>query len=361
MNNEPIHQHLMSQTLDLAQKGRLSVSPNPMVGCLIVKNGEVIAEGYHQQAGGPHAEIAALNKAGANAKNATVYVNLEPCCHHGRTPPCTDALINAGVKEVFIACLDPNPLVAGKSIKILANAGIKTQVGLLESQAKKLNEIFFHYITEQKPFVIAKWAMSFDGKTSVHSEDDKKISNSSSHQHAHGLREQVDAILIGASTAIQDDPLLTVRLEGQTKHKQPLRIVLAGRRQLPFHLKLFDSSLAGKTLIVTTDQADANWLKEATAKNINIFIAPQNAAGKIHLPALLQELGKREITSVLVEGGKSVHESFFQENLVNRVHVYLAPTIIAALNKKQILNNVTHIELQGDHYFTADYRGNTYV
>jgi diaminohydroxyphosphoribosylaminopyrimidine deaminase/5-amino-6-(5-phosphoribosylamino)uracil reductase len=355
-----MHQHYMTMALDLAQKGRLTVSPNPMVGCVIVKNDQVIGQGFHARAGEAHAEIHALTEAGINAQDATAYVTLEPCCHHGRTPPCTEALINAGIKEIYIACLDPNPLVAGKGVKALEQAGIRVHVGLRETEAKKLNDIFFHYITQQKPFVIAKWAMSFDGKTSVNANDDKKISNSDSHQHAHGIRQQVDAILIGANTALHDDPLLTVRLN-EPVAKQPLRIVLASRGGLPLNLKLFDPALPSHTIVVTTTDVDKAWHQKAQEKNIDVLMVAKNKNNQVDLHALLAELGKREITSLLVEGGMSVLENFFSDNLVNRIHVYLAPSIIGGLDKKQLLQNVRHAELHGDYYFTADYSGESYV
>ena len=354
--NESTHQHYMSHALNLAENGRLSVSPNPMVGCVVVKDNQIIGEGFHVCAGEAHAEINAL--AGVEAKGATVYVTLEPCCHHGRTPPCTDALIKAGIKQIYVPCLAPNPLVPGKGVQALEQAGITVHVGLQKTEAKKLNEIFFHYIMHKKPFVIAKWAMSLDGKTRVNAEDNKKISNANSHQHSHGLRQQVDAILVGSKTVLHDDPMLTVRLN--EKHKQPLRVVLASRGQLPFHLNIFDKTKSN-TLVVTTDNVDPTWQTQAKEKNIDVFIAKKNQHEQIDLSSLLTELGRREITSLLVEGGMRIHESFFNENLVNQVHVYLAPAIIGALDKKQVLTNVRHSELDGDHYFSADYRGDNHV
>ena len=289
------------------------------------------------------------------AAGATAYVTLEPCCHVGKTPPCTDALIQAGITHVYAACLDPNPQVSGLGIAALSAVGITVDVGLLEAEAKQLNEIFFHYMTHRTPFVIAKWAMSLDGKTITQARDDRKISNPDSHQHAHTLRQQADAILVGANTVRRDDQFLTVRNTVETLVKQPLRIVLSSRGGLPLHLNIFKPALRNGTLVVTTDAVDPAWLQQAKENQIAIFIAPKNREEQIHLPALMTELGQRGITSVLVEGGMRVHEDFFRENLVNKIHVYLAPTIIGALEKKRPLTNMQYAQLNGDHYFTADF------
>lgn len=205
------HSEYMRIALQLAQQGRCTVSPNPMVGCVIVKNNQIIGEGFHSYSGGPHAEIMALQQAGSNAQGAIAYITLEPCCHYGKTPPCTDALLQAGITHIVVACLDPNPLVAGKGLQQLQSAGMHVELGVGEEEAKRLNEIFFHYIRNQRPFVIAKWAMSLDGKTVTQPHDTRDISCLASHQASHQIRQQVDAILIGANTAIHDDPLLTVR------------------------------------------------------------------------------------------------------------------------------------------------------
>jgi len=343
-------QDFMRIALNLAEKGRLSVSPNPMVGCVIVKDGQIIGQGFHEKPGCAHAEVNALQEAGIAAKGASVYLSLEPCCHHGKTPPCTNALIAAGIKQVFVACLDPNPLVAGKGIETLRHAGIPVEVGLLETEAKQLNCVFFHYITTKTPFVTAKWAMSLDGKTITPTNDDKKISNESSHQHAHQLRQQVDAILIGSKTAISDNPLLTVRYVDQIAEKQPIRIVLASKGQLAFDLHLFSSD---KTIIATTDAADPHWLKQAKEKNIDVLVLPANRDNQVDLHALLIELGKRKIASLLVEGGMTTLDNFFKESLINQVHVYLAPTIIGAREQKQFLPDLVYTEMNGNHHFTA--------
>lgn len=356
------HSHYMSLALQLAERGRFTVSPNPMVGCVIVKNGDIIGQGYHERAGEPHAEIHALNAAKEAAKQATLYVTLEPCAHTGKTPPCIQAIIAAGIKKVYVACVDPNPLVAGKGIDALRTAGIEVEVGLEKESAQKLNEIFFHYITTKRPFVIAKWAMSLDGKMVTQSQDDRAISGIKSQHDVHGLREAVDAILIGAKTAIHDDPLLTVRYsKSGTNPKHPIRIILASRGDLPLDLKLFSKGLPAKTIIATTNASNPTWREKMAALNIPLLILPQDAKGQVDLSRLLNELGVMQITSLLVEGGREVHDSFFAADLVNKIQVYLAPNIIASLPNKKFLSQLQCIQLDNDYLFTANYKEENHV
>jgi len=327
----------MTLALQLAARGRATVSPNPMVGCVIVKNEHIVGQGWHERVGGPHAEIVALQAAGEKAADATAYVTLEPCCHHGRTPPCTDALIRAGVKEIYAASLDPNPLVAGKGVAALRAAGIKVNIGLCATEATALNEIFFHYIKYKKPLVIAKWAMSLDGKMVTHQNDTRQISGHESTMHTHQTRQMVDAILIGAKTARLDNPELTARFHNEHNNKQPLRIILTGKEKLSIDLKIFATNAPAKTLLVATEENAAHYQQ---MDHIEIITAAKNQQGLIDLPELLTHLGNREITSLLVEGGAHVHQSFFQENLVNKIQVYLAPTIIGNLEKKLALGSM---------------------
>lgn len=348
------HSEYMTLALQLAQRGRSTVSPNPMVGCVIVNDNKIVGTGYHQKAGGPHAEIFALQEAGSRAKNSTLYVTLEPCCHYGRTPPCTQALIQAGVKRVYVACTDSNALMSGKGIEELRKAGIAVDVGLHEAEAKKLNEVFFHYIQHKRPFVYAKWAMSFDGKTTTHIDDTRNISSKASQQASHQLRQQVDAILIGANTAIHDNPLLTARLTDHPAVKQPTRIVISSSGDLPLHLNVFDTSLS-TTIVATTNKANKDWVREIREKNIDVIILPTNNNAHVHLPSLLDELAKKEISSLLVEGGMTLLHDFFNENLVNKIQVYLAPMIIGSLKQKRRLFNVNTSTINHDFIFTADY------
>lgn len=349
----------MAQALRLAENGRYTVSPNPMVGCVIVKHHRIIGQGYHQKAGGPHAEMIALQEAGSEARDAAVYVTLEPCCHDGRTPPCTRALIRAGIREIFIACQDPNKVVSGKGMHELREAGILVEVGLYEDQAKQLNEHFFHYITHQRPFVIAKWAMSLDGKTITEMSDTRDISCVQSRMISHQLRQSVDAILIGANTARLDNPQLTARYDTPIQ-KQPIRIVLSTRGDLPLYLKLFHRHLPSKTILVTTDQIDDHNYLAFTQHDIDVLILPHNKEAQVDLKSLLHELGKQEITSLLVEGGMKTHAQFFNEGLVNKIHVHLAPVIIASLKQKQSVAPLDYSEVGNDFHLIATV-GDTHV
>lgn len=357
------HLDYMKLALQLAEQGRFTTSPNPMVGCVIVKDGQIVGQGYHERAGSPHAEVHALQMAGEAAKGATVYVTLEPCCHFGRTPPCSQALIRAGVKKVYAASLDANPLVAGKGIAELKAHGIEVETGLAEAEALQLNEIFFHYITKRRPFVIAKWAMSLDGKTITNPEDSRQISCENSSSHTHGIRRAVDAILVGAKTVRNDNPQLTARstVPSEIISKQPIRVILTSDGKLPTDLKIFSSELPGKTWIATTIPVDAAWQKQIEASGAEVLALPKNAAGQVSLPDLLNELGKRGITSILVEGGMTVHESFFKENLVDKIHVYLAPVFIGSLDKKAVIENLDMSPLGRDYYFSANLAENSDV
>lgn len=328
----------MSLALELAKRGRLTVSPNPMVACVIVKEGQIIGQGWHEFPGQAHAEVNALRELGDQAQGATAYVSLEPCCHTGKTPPCTKALIEAGIQSVYVACLDPNPLVAGKGVQALLQAGIQVTTGICESEAIALNKIFFHYMQTKRPYVISKWAMSLDGKTITHNQDDRAISGDDSLTHSHETRQIVDAIVIGARTAIHDNPQLTVRRVETAKH--PLRFILAGRENLPFNLKLFDASLPAKTIVIVPDDINQAWLQAAKNKHIEVWKCARKD-GKIDLNDFLDQLGSAGVTSLLVEGGETLHASFFREKLVKQIQVYLAPKIISQLEKKLQLSAMT--------------------
>jgi diaminohydroxyphosphoribosylaminopyrimidine deaminase/5-amino-6-(5-phosphoribosylamino)uracil reductase len=337
----------MQQALELARLGRYTVSPNPMVGCVIVKDNQVVGTGHHQKTGEPHAEIFALQEAGEAARGATAYVTLEPCAHHGRTPPCIDALIKAGISQVFVACTDPNPLVAGKGIEQLRVAGIEVEVGLLAKAATELNQIFFHYITTKRPFVIAKWAMSLDGKTITAATDSKQISGLEAQQEVHDLRQQVDAILIGAETARADNPELTARFNVTELSKQPIRIVVSRSGNLSNNLNIFDKKLPGLTILALSDvQAAKVW--EGRGINVLLFTT---------LTDLLTQLAQQNITSVLVEGGEQMRQQFFAENLVNKIDVYIAPVIIGGLQHKHLMSELRCTQVGSDLKISAGYRG----
>lgn len=343
----------MSRALLLAEQGRYTVSPNPMVGCVIARNGQIVGEGWHERAGEAHAEIKALQSAGTNAAGAALYVTLEPCCHHGRTPPCTNAIIQSGVSKVIIACLDPNPLMSGKGIQILKDAGIEVLTGVLSDKASKLNDIFFHYMKTQRPFVIAKWAISLDGKTTTHPEDDKRISGSKSHHHVHRTRELVDAVLIGKKTAVDDNPLLTVRYTSTHPVKQPVRIIVSTHGDIPLDSHLFHTRAVAKTLVVTTSLCPDDVISKLDELGVGVIVTDLNRDGMVDLKQALIELGKRNITSLLVEGGQQIQTSFFQDGLVNKVEAYIAPVIIASLTNKLQLGEIKMSKLGEDYYITG--------
>lgn len=348
------HSHFMSLALQLALRGRYTVSPNPMVGCVIVHDNTIVGSGFHQKAGQSHAEIIALKQAGEKARHATLYVTLEPCCHFGKTPPCIHAIIDAGIQTVIIACLDPNPLVSGKGVLALQSSGIIVAVGVHEKEAVHLNKIFFHYIKYKTPFVMCKWAMSLDGKTSVNHNDDKQLSGLKSRYHTHQLRHQTDAILIGAHTALQDDPALTVRLLENNKHieKQPIRIILCGHQSFLPHLKILTETQS-KTILAVTEKTKHLFL-QYQSDNTEILILPESEHYFISLPDLLIALGKKEITSLLVEGGMRVHNNFFKESLVNETHVYLSPFFIGDCDYKKPIKIIEHHQLDNDFYFVSE-------
>jgi len=343
------HAYFMQQALQLAELGRYSVSPNPMVGCVIVKDSQIVGRGYHLRAGEPHAEVFALQAAQNLAPGADLYVTLEPCCHHGLTPPCVSAIIQAGIRCVYIATVDPNPLVAGCGIQQLREHGISVITGIEEAAAKVLNEIFFHYITRQRPFVIAKWAMSLNGKTRAPLYSDRHITSESTQNHAHNLRAAVDAIIVGRQTVEQDDPRLTARIDGVIK--QPLRIVVSSSGKLPLGLKLLDTGLA-KTLIATIQAPEVLAEYYRGNEGLSLCQIPANNQNQVDLSALLTTLGAMQITSVLIEGGETLLSSFFAGNLVNKAVAYIAPMFISH-DRKITMSPIDIQAISGDFQLTT--------
>ena len=352
-------EYYLQRALQLAEQGRYCASPNPMVGCVIVKELQIIGEGWHQGPGTDHAEVMALQQAGANAQNAEVYINLEPCCHHGHTPPCVDALIQAGVKQVFAATQDPNPLMTGKGFEKLRQAGISVQTGILSEEAKQLNKAFFHFMQKRRPFVIAKWAMSLDGKTETSGTDDKQISNALSHQQVHLSRCQTDAILVGVNTALKDNPQLTTRLPEHLDiiNRHPVRIVLDSRGRSTLNLKLFDSQLPGETIVATTDQSPQSWREQLIASGVEVLILDSNQRNQVCLQHLMKILYEKQIASLLVEGGMKVHQQFLAAGLVDEVQAYIAPVVIGGLERKLELNVRGLEHLEGDYLIRAGVSG----
>ncbi len=317
----------MQRALALAQRATGRTSPNPMVGAVLVKEGHIIGEGYHRRAGEPHAEIEALRAAGARAHDATMYVTLEPCAHHGRTPPCTAALIAAGVAEVVYAVGDPNSRVNGKGHAQLEAAGITVRRGLCENEGRELNRPFFKHVTSGRPFVTAKFAMSLDGKIATRTGDSYWITGQAARRCGHELRNVSDAILIGAGTAISDDPQLTTRLN-RPDDRHPLRIVADSRGRVPLSARLFAPDLAGKTVLATTAAADPSHCAKLAARGVDVWTLPADMAGHVSLAALLNEIGRREMLTLMVEGGSALLGAFFAQQLVDRVWAFVAPLII---------------------------------
>lgn len=345
------HEKYMKMALELAERGRFSVSPNPLVGCVLVKDDRVIGSGFHEKAGCPHAESNALLNATDSTLGATAYVTLEPCMHVGRTAPCAPLLVDAGIKTVYVALLDPNPLVYGKGVAYLRQAGIQVHVGLCEEEAIQQNRFFSHFIQHKMPFVIAKWAMSLDGKISVQPNDNKQLSSHDALQEAHRLRHEVDAILIGSGTAIQDNPALTVRYQ-EVIMKHPIRIVLCGETLLPLNLRLFTEELPGETWVVTRHDVDAVWRQNVLQCGVKV-IPCDTEDGRISLPALMRYLGASQITSVLVEGGTEVLNAFFAAGLVNESRAFITPYVIGKLPHKEAVTFDSMQQLGSDYYVVA--------
>lgn len=310
----------MDLVIKLAEKGRGLTSPNPMVGCIIVKRGRIVGKGFHKKAGTEHAEVLALNDAGKKAINSTLYVNLEPCSHWGRTPPCTEKIVEAGVREVVIGMDDPNPLVDG--FKELKFRGLKTKIGILEREAKKLNEIYIKYAKAKRPFVILKVAMSVDGKIATSTGDSKYITSKEARTYVHQLRSEVDAVMVGLNTVLRDNPELTPRL---FKGKDPMKIVVDSKLKIPKNCNLMKEPT--KLIIATTGKAPKGNIKKLQQKGVNVIIT-KSKNGFVDLEDLTKQLGKHEITSVMIEGGSQLNSSAIKEGIVDKVLIFTAPKII---------------------------------
>ncbi len=319
-------QHYMQMALELAARAMGRTSPNPMVGAVVVKDGRVVGRGYHARAGTPHAEVHALREAGELAGGATLYVTLEPCCHHGRTGPCTEAIIKARVNRVVVAMTDPNPLVAGKGMQKLKDADIQVTCGVLEEDACRLNEIFIKYIITRLPYVVLKTAMSLDGKIATSQGESQWITGTTAREYVHRLRDKYDAILVGVGTVLADDPSLTCRLQ-EGGGKDPVRIILDSQARTPSTARVLNQPSEAPALIVTTPGAPPERVQMLKQAGAQVLEVPGSECG-IDLEALLQELGRREISSVLVEGGARVNGSFITGNLVDKVYWFIAPKFI---------------------------------
>ncbi len=351
-----VDEDYMAIALNLAKKGKYTTSPNPHVGAIIVKNNRIIGRGYHKIAGKPHAEIYALKEAGNDAKGSTMYVTLEPCCHYGKTPPCTEAIIKAKIKKVVIAMTDPNPLVAGNGIKILREAGIEVKTGILEDKSKELNKYFIKYITTEMPYVIMKAAISLDGKIALNNGESKWISNDMARKKVHMIRNEVDAILIGHNTFVKDNPHLNIRM---VKAKsEPYKIIIAGKKKLRNvkKMNLFKEH-PEKIIIVQNHIAGNELYSDIVHKVISL-------RENFSLNTLLKQLGKLEITSLLVEGGSNIFTQFISENVVDEYMFFIAPIIIGnngvplfSANSPNSMRNVIKFKRIGGKFLD----GNVYM
>ncbi|MCJ7498249.1 MAG: bifunctional diaminohydroxyphosphoribosylaminopyrimidine deaminase/5-amino-6-(5-phosphoribosylamino)uracil reductase RibD [candidate division Zixibacteria bacterium] len=311
---------MMQLALRLARKGEGKVSPNPLVGAVIVKDGKIVGSGYHKRFGEPHAEINALNEAGEKAGGGTLYVNLEPHSFMGKTPPCTEAIIKAGIKKVLCSIIDPNPQVNGEGVKKLKSSGIQVEVGLLSQEAERLNEVYLKYITTRIPFVILKVAQTLDGKIATLNGDSKWITSETSREFVHKLRSRVDAVLVGSKTVIRDNPELTIH---KIKGENPKRIILTTSGQLPPDSRILKNNKDNKTIVVTSKFTSR--LKSYPAE---IWEVKRDRDGEIELKEFLRKASQEGIVSILVEGGKEIFTSFIRNKLVDKVYYFLAPKIL---------------------------------
>ncbi len=320
-------------TLALTARGR--TRPNPLVGAVVVREGQVVGEGYHARAGAPHAEVMALQAAGEEARGATLYVNLEPCCHYGRTPPCTEAVVQSGITDVYVAIPDPNPQVGGRGIQRLQEAGVRVRLGLLAAEATRLNEYFLKYIQTGRPFVLLKMAMSLDGKIATRTRESQWITGEEARRRVQELRNEVDAVLVGIDTVLADDPQLTVRLPG-LDDRQPLRVVVDSAARLPLHARIIAPTTAGQTLLFTGAAASPEKVQALRAHGVEV-ITLEDVSSRIPLGPVMDTLGKREIMSLMIEGGAEVAAAAVEEGLVDKVVFFVAPRLIGGRDAPSLL------------------------
>lgn len=325
----------MKRAMELAERGRGFVNPNPLVGAVIVKDGQIIGEGYHQKYGENHAEINAFEDAAERQRDvsgATMYVTLEPCSHYGKTPPCAEAIVRKKIGKVVIGLKDPNPLVSGRGIDIIKKAGIEVENGVLSEELEIQNEIFLNYIQKNRPFCILKTAMTLDGKIATHTRDSKWITNQKSRAYVHQIRQAVAAVMVGINTAIVDNPSLTTRLD-RPDCADSLKIVVDSRGRIPLDLKLISQN-AGKDLIVATTDLISDEKAESLAKLGCTVIKTPQESGRVDLVYLMEVLGQMKIDSVLLEGGGGLNYSALEAGIVDKVESFIAPKIIGGEDSK---------------------------
>ncbi len=357
--HEICHETYMKRALELAQTAMGRTSPNPMVGCVVVKNGSIVAEGCHEKFGAFHAERNALTKCAGDVRGADLYVTLEPCCHQGKTPPCTDIIIEKRIRRVFVGAMDPNPKVAGNGVRILREHGIEVVPGVLEQECLALNEIFFHYIRSGVPFVAMKYAMTLDGKIAACTGDSKWVTGEKAREHVQLLRKKYASIMVGVDTVIADDPMLNCRMwEGV----DPVRVICDSHLRIPLESQIVRTAGDIKTIVAYAGGVDGQKARELETKELEMWgqkarkmetcelekqeqkVRQLEASGlellkagdgsRVSLEELIRQLGRRNIDSVLVEGGGSIHGSLLETGLVNRVYAYIAPKLIGGEKAK---------------------------
>lgn len=320
------HDYYMRRAIELAKKGWGRTNPNPLVGAVIVKEDRVIAEGFHEVLGCAHAEVAAFNNAVEDVSGGTLYVNLEPCSHFGRTPPCAKAIIESKIRKVVIAMIDPNPKVSGRGVQMLRDAGVEVEVGALEEEAKKLNEIFINYVVRKKPFVILKTAMTLDGKIASANGDSKWVTSEASRNHVHLLRDRVASIMVGINTIIKDNPMLTTRLVDRIG-TDPIRIIVDSKGKIPLDSRVLCKDSKAGVILATTSNIAKNKEKQLVEKCVRVIKA-EGKDGRVDLIKLSQELYKLEIDSVLLEGGGTLNAAALDSGIVDKAMFFIAPKIL---------------------------------
>lgn len=332
----------MQRAIDLAKFGAGFTNPNPLVGAVIVKDGRIIGEGYHECYGGLHAERNAIKNATEPTDGADMYVTLEPCSHHGKQPPCCEAVVDAGIKNVYIGSADPNPLVSGKGIEYLKLRGVNVSTNVLKDECDEINKIFFHYITHKTPYVIMKTAMSIDGKCASYTGDSKWITNELSRADVHQTRKRVAGIMVGINTVLADNPMLNCRCDNP---KHPVRIICDSNLRIPTDCEIIKTANEITTYIATVSD-DAEKIRNLENLGANII---RTSGERVNLNELMCELGKLSIDSVLVEGGAELHASVLRAGLVNKLQVYIAPKIIGGADAKTVVGG-TGVEFVRDAY-----------
>lgn len=318
----------MRRALELAEQGMGHTSPNPMVGCVVVKDGQIVAEGFHERYGQYHAERNALSRCKEDVTGADLYVTLEPCCHQGKTPPCTEIIMERGIGRVFVGAMDPNPKVAGKGVAILKNHGIQVETGILEKECLELNEIFFHYIQTGLPFIAMKYAMTLDGKIAAFTGDSKWVTGEEAREHVHMLRKKYSAIMVGIGTVLADNPMLNCRIE---EGVNPLRIVCDSHLRIPLDCQLVQTAGDIPTVVA---YASGDEEKQEKLREAGIELIHADEDGRVDFKEVMKQLGEKGIDSVLIEGGGTLHGTVLKSGMVKRVYCYVAPKLIGGKEAK---------------------------